>query len=183
MRTLSSGSSYPHQNKIGQIPICKASAFNPWKPVACPTLAEHFCSIANLTVSSDTHDAQMEVEFFVLAGEIADENGSYPQCTYVRNPDGSSHAHSKMGCRLFVKLSQIHEEDQGRRVIDTGRESKWLPGPVEATEIYPLHMWDCESVFLIRWLATASFKPTFKSGRRRNLRYQRQTGGFPRHLP
>lgn len=106
------------------------------------------------------HDSQMEVEFFVLDGEIADENGNYPKGTYVRNPNGSSHAHSKLGCRLFVKLSQIHEEDQGQRVINTKRESKWLPGPVEGTEIYPLHMWDCESVFLIRWLSEASFKPT-----------------------
>ena len=108
----------------------------------------------------DTQDAQMEVEFFVIDGEITDEHGSYPVGAYVRNPGGSTQVHSELGCRLFVKLSQIHEEDQSRRVIDTQRESKWLPGPVEQTRIYPLHMWDCESVFLIHWQSEAAFRPT-----------------------
>lgn len=105
-------------------------------------------------------DAKSEVEFIVMDGEVTDDQGCYTKGTYVRNPGGSSYAQSRMGCTLFVKLSQIHEDDQSRRVIDTNRESKWLPGPEEHTEIYPLHMWDTESVFLIRWTATASVKPT-----------------------
>ncbi len=105
-------------------------------------------------------DAQSEVEFIVLDGEVTDEQGCYTRGTYVRNPGGSTYAHSRLGCVLFVKLSQIHEDDQARRVIDTTRESKWLPGPENNTEVYPLHMWDTESVFLIRWTATASVKPT-----------------------
>lgn len=105
-------------------------------------------------------DAQSEVEFIVLEGEVTDEQGCYTAGTYVRNPSGSTYAHSRLGCKLFVKLSQIHEDDQRRRVIDTTRESRWLPGPEDNTEVYPLHMWDAESVFLIRWKANATVKPT-----------------------
>ncbi|MCB1757177.1 MAG: cupin domain-containing protein, partial [Gammaproteobacteria bacterium] len=76
----------------------------------------------------DVQDARLEVEFFVLDGQITDDQGAYPVGTYVRNPDGSAHAHSEMGCTVFVKLSQIHEDDQQHRIIDTRRESRWLPG-------------------------------------------------------
>ncbi len=105
-------------------------------------------------------DEHAEVEFLVLNGEVADIEGSYPAGTYVRNPDSSTYAHSEFGCSLFVKLSQIHEDDQQTRIIDTHRENRWLPGPEEGTEIYPLHMWDAESMFLIRWGGPASVKPS-----------------------
>lgn len=107
----------------------------------------------------DRHESELEVEFLVLEGEIADEKGSYPAGTYVRNPFGSSHAHSRWGCRLFVKLSQIQASDQTQRIINTRKPSKWLPGPVEGTRIFPLHGWETESVLLIDWQRTARFKP------------------------
>ena len=43
----------------------------------------------------DVQDARLEVEFFVLDGQITDDQGAYPVGTYVRNPDGSAHAHSE----------------------------------------------------------------------------------------
>ncbi len=107
----------------------------------------------------DQQGEQNELEFFVLRGEISDQNNNYPVSTYVRNPEGCSHAHSEQGCSVFIKLSQIHEEDQGQRIINTRRESKWLPGPSEGIQIYPLHVWDTESIFLIRWKLAAHFKP------------------------
>ena len=108
----------------------------------------------------DADDIQLETEFLVLSGQVTDDNGTYPAGTYVRNPVGTSYANSEMGCRLFLKLSQIHEEDQGRRIIDTRDEDSWLPGPSERTRVFPLHVWDTESVILLRWDGGDSIKPT-----------------------
>ncbi|MDO6459527.1 cupin domain-containing protein [Granulosicoccaceae sp. 1_MG-2023] len=107
----------------------------------------------------DSGDIQLETEFLVLHGEVTDDSGTYPAGTYVRNPVGTRHANSETGCRLFVKLSQIHEEDQGHRIIDTCNNSNWLPGPSEHTRVFPLHVWDTESVILLRWDEDDSIKP------------------------
>ncbi len=59
-------------------------------------------------------------EFLVLDGVFADENGSYPAGTYVRNPPGSAHSpRSDEGCVLFVKLRQFPPDDLAALVIDT----------------------------------------------------------------
>jgi anti-sigma factor ChrR (cupin superfamily) len=43
-------------------------------------------------------------EFFVLAGEFADEAGSYPTGTWLRLPAGASHAPvTATGCTLYIK--------------------------------------------------------------------------------
>jgi anti-sigma factor ChrR (cupin superfamily) len=98
-------------------------------------------------------------EFFVLAGTFADEHGSYPAGSYVRNPPGSSHApRSEERCVLFVKLMQFDPEDRDRKVIDT-RTAAWLPGQVEGLEVMPLHQFGRESVALVRWAPGTIFKP------------------------
>ncbi len=103
---------------------------------------------------------QAEQEFFVLQGEVADNCGNYGEHMYVRNPNGSSRAHSELGCTLFVKLSQIHEEDQTQRIINTQVENNWLPGPSKGISIFPLHGWNTESVFLMRWSIAKGMKPS-----------------------
>lgn len=108
----------------------------------------------------DADDIQLETEFLVLRGQVTDDSGTYSAGTYVRNPIGTSYANSETGCRLFLKLSQIHEEDQGRRVIDTRDHESWLPGPSEHTRVFPLHVWGTESVILVRWDSVDSIKPT-----------------------
>ncbi len=104
-------------------------------------------------------NTQIEQEFFVLEGEIADNHGNYGIHTYVRNPNGCNRAHSELGCTLFVKLRQIHEQDQGQRIINTQVESSWLPGPESGISIFPLHVWDAESVLLMRWTVARKMKP------------------------
>ena len=69
-------------------------------------------------------------EILVLEGTFSDEQGDYPEGTYVRNPVGSSHApFSAAGCVILVKLWQMHPADQRRVQIDTHR-SEWVPGLV-----------------------------------------------------
>ena len=47
-------------------------------------------------------------EIFVLEGTFADEHGTYPAGTYLRNPPGSRHhPYSPDGCVLFVKLGHL----------------------------------------------------------------------------
>lgn len=98
-------------------------------------------------------------EFFVLSGTFADEHGTYPAGTYVRNPPGSSHApRSDDGCVLFVKLMQFDREDREHKVIDT-RNTEWHPGLVEGLSVMPLHQFGDESVALVRWAPGTTFKP------------------------
>jgi anti-sigma factor ChrR (cupin superfamily) len=47
-------------------------------------------------------------EIFVLSGTFADEHGSYPAGTWLRNPPGSAHSpFSDEGCVIFVKTGHL----------------------------------------------------------------------------
>lgn len=55
-----------------------------------------------------THDHPGGEELFVLEGELADQNGSYPKGTWLRNPPGSSHTvRSEQGCTIWLKLGHL----------------------------------------------------------------------------
>jgi anti-sigma factor ChrR (cupin superfamily) len=44
------------------------------------------------------------VEFYVLEGEFADDEGAYPKGWWLRLPAGSQHhPRSERGCTLYVK--------------------------------------------------------------------------------
>jgi anti-sigma factor ChrR (cupin superfamily) len=47
-------------------------------------------------------------EIFVLEGVFADEQGTYPAGTWLRNPAGSSHTpFSREGCTIYVKTGHL----------------------------------------------------------------------------
>lgn len=99
-------------------------------------------------------------EFLVLKGTLTDERGVYAEGCYVRNPAGTPHIpRSDNGCLLFVKLGEFGESDLEHRIIDTHDTDAWLPGPIEGTQVIPLHMHDSRSVLMIRWEKDASFTP------------------------
>jgi anti-sigma factor ChrR (cupin superfamily) len=103
-------------------------------------------------------------EFLVLDGTFADEHGTYPAGTYVRNPPGSSHApESAPGCTLFVKLMQFDPEDRARVVVDT-RTAPWSPGLVDGLSVLPLHAFGTEGVALVRWAPGTVFRPHVHHG-------------------
>ncbi len=102
------------------------------------------------------HGHDLGEEFLVLQGSFADEYGTYPAGTYVRNPAGSSHhpytvaAEEGGGCTLFVKLRQLDPADQTRVVIDT-RSAAWGPGAFPGLRNQLLGGFGRERTVLVRW--------------------------------
>ncbi len=102
-------------------------------------------------------------EILVLDGVFSDENGDYPAGSYIRNPNGSSHApHSKEGCTLLVKLNQFQSGDDERVTIDT-RRTEWFPGHGDL-KVMPLHNFNGASTALVHWPAGAHFLPHTHAG-------------------
>ncbi len=63
----------------------------------------------------DAHTHPQGEEILVLEGTFADEFGTYPAGTYLKNPPGSGHRpFSETGCTLFVKLRYIQPDDTQR---------------------------------------------------------------------
>lgn len=55
-----------------------------------------------------THRHMGGEEIFVLEGVFADEQGQYPQGTWLRNPSGSRHTpFSETGCLIYVKTGHL----------------------------------------------------------------------------
>lgn len=96
-------------------------------------------------------------EILVLEGSLADEHGTYPPGTYLRNPPGSSHApFTTDGCVLFVKLWQFMAGDTQSVRIDTS-SADWYPGLVPGLSVMPLHEFEGISSALVRWAPHTRF--------------------------
>ncbi|KAB2826065.1 cupin domain-containing protein [Aliivibrio finisterrensis] len=91
-------------------------------------------------------------EFLVLEGIFADEHGSYPIGTYVRNPIGTSHAPIvKDGCMILVKLGQYQEGDTTPVHIKT-QEQEFVKDDNRLGVLFqPLHHFKQETVRLEKW--------------------------------
>lgn len=106
--------------------------------------------------SSHNHPGGEEI--FVLEGTFSDETGDYPPGTYIRNPEGFSHApFSKDGCTIFVKLHQFNEGDKEFIRLNTKNE-KWLQGS-GGLKVMPLHSYQNENVALVKWPKNEVFTP------------------------
>ena len=56
----------------------------------------------------DSHPHPGGEEIFVLEGTLADEHGTYPAGSWIRNPHGSEHSHwSDDGCLLWMKTGHL----------------------------------------------------------------------------
>jgi anti-sigma factor ChrR (cupin superfamily) len=90
-------------------------------------------------------------EIVVLDGELADEHGTYPAGTYIKNPPGSAHAPtSAAGCTLFVKLRQLEPGDS-ERVVVRPSDRRWQPGLVRGLEVLALSQFGTTHTALVRW--------------------------------
>lgn len=90
-------------------------------------------------------------EFLVLEGEFADEHGTYPVGTYIRNPVSSRHNPrvGSDGCLIFVKLRWmrgdepyvLHEVESGKTRTDSPYKlevkSPHLPVKLPEGEVEP----------------------------------------------
>lgn len=88
-------------------------------------------------------------EFFVIEGELSDENGTYPTGTYLRDPVGSEHTPcTKQGCIIFVKLWQFSPQDTSRLVIDT--TTRCWENVKEGVSVQNLHEFGGVATFLLK---------------------------------
>ncbi|NRA40801.1 MAG: cupin domain-containing protein [Pseudomonadales bacterium] len=99
-------------------------------------------------------------EIFVLEGEFADEYGSYPAGSYLRNPIGSSHSPKvgAQGALIFVKLQQFQADDQLQLNLNCNQQA-WRPGLVDGLSVMPLHDYEGEHIALVKWAAFTEFNP------------------------
>lgn len=96
------------------------------------------------------HSHERGEEFIVLDGVFADEQGSYPAGSYVRNPPGSRHRpFSEQGCTIFVKLRQFEPGDARHCVVQLERSAAPRAGAPPTL----LHRFGSERVWLVRLAA------------------------------
>lgn len=131
-------------------------------------------ALARLDVSSTgvaipAHD----LELLVQHGIIADDDSEYLHPYFLRHPRDQAgnnqnftlHPGSQnkpatnVTLEFYIATGQLAESDNERRCINLADNSLWLPGPVENTEVMPLHMHNGNNSMLVRWLDTVSFRP------------------------
>lgn len=126
-------------------------------------------SLVNIPKNGElTHvTAATNAELLVLQGSCQatdstqannEQNTEFLPGNYLRFPS-IPRLISNTGCLLFVKYNQFRNKDVGERIIDTRDEQKWLPGPVDGITIRPLHVFDTESIMLLRWQHACEFRP------------------------
>ncbi|MEA1989335.1 MAG: cupin domain-containing protein [Pseudomonadota bacterium] len=104
------------------------------------------------------HSHPLGEEILVLEGVFSDENGDYPQGTYLRNPPGSKHSpFSEEGCTLFVKLDQFDPLDIEPVVIDT--DDQTMQSGIGGLSVLSLHHFGTEGSALVFWPAGETFQP------------------------
>ncbi|PCK07346.1 MAG: cupin [Alteromonadaceae bacterium] len=97
-----------------------------------------------------SHGHPLGEEILVLEGVFSDQTGDYPAGSYLRNPEGFSHApFSQDGCVILVKLHQFQTGDQQKIRVNTG-ETPWSPG-IGGLKVMPLHGFEGEQTALVKW--------------------------------
>lgn len=105
-----------------------------------------------------THQHEWGEEILVLEGVLSDEDGDYPDGTYIMNPPGSSHTpFSDTGCTLFVKLRHLGS-DQVKREVKNTKTAAWSQGLVTGLSVMPLMEQGTGST-LVRWEPQTYFNP------------------------
>lgn len=98
--------------------------------------------------SAHRHD--MGEEYLVLSGTFSDNDGDFPEGSYVRNPPGSSHApHTDDGCVILVKLRQMPDYED-RTVHVDARTAPFEPAGTAGYERQTLFLSDYEQVTIER---------------------------------
>ena len=134
-----------------------------WSPSPSPTVfrkqlareqaeSGHATSVVKYEAGATfkTHHHPKGEEILVLEGVFSDEHGDYPAGTYIRNPEGTSHApFSKEGCILLVKLCQFQATDKAQIRVNTN-STPWRPG-IGGLEVMPLHNHLHENTALVKW--------------------------------
>jgi len=157
------------------------------KPLARENLESgHATSIVRYQAGThfSAHSHPQGEEILVLEGTFSDEDGDYPQGTYIRNPPGSHHRpFSTDGCILFVKLNQFDLRDRERVRIDTEKQP-WQAG-IGGLKVMSLHDFEGQHTALVKWPADEVFQPHRHFGGEEILvlsgRFEDEHGQYPTH--
>lgn len=115
----------------------------------------------------------VNLELLVQHGMVADDDTEYLHPFYIRQPKDragiNQHFTLYPGSQnklvnddqleFYVATGQLEDTDTQKRCINLTDHSLWLPGPVEHTEVMPLHMHNGNNSMLVRWLDNVSFRP------------------------
>ena len=110
------------------------------------------------------------LEILIQQGHLTTALGDYHADDYLRLPTpGDSEGNevviqrarsmvAKEPALLYLAAGQMQLSDTEWRKINTADEALWFPGPVEGTDVLPLHGHGCGNVMLVRWNQTVAFK-------------------------
>ena len=143
-------------------------------PAECPRLTAQLRLDPEHSPAELGHNAGLEL--LIQRGEMETGMGVYPPGLYVRVPLIGEEPHQDLTLRclsmsdttaatpevpalLYMAAGQMPASDTEHRRLNTLDETRWLPGPVEGTDVMPLHGHGTGNVMLIRWHADVAFKP------------------------
>ena len=103
------------------------------------------------------HSHPLGEEVLVLSGIFTEnQDQHYPIGWYMRNPHQSSHeVSSEVGCRIFVKLMQMTDQELETTRIDTHNPKNWLF--IDERHVCPLYESEVEKTFLEKLAADQVF--------------------------
>lgn len=113
------------------------------------------------------------LEILVQHGLVADSDSEYLHPHYLRHPRSGFNERSQLilhagsqskndkpqSLEFYIATGQLADTDTERRSISLSDHGLWLPGPVEHTEVMPLHMHNGNNSMLVRWQEAVSFRP------------------------
>ena len=111
-----------------------------------------------------------DLEILIEKGSLSSPLGEYSQHRYYRLPTLSEaraadppfqrakHMAPDEPALIYVAIGQMMQSDTQWREIDTDNEENWFPGPVDGTDVMPLHGHGSGNVMLVRWNKTAAYK-------------------------
>jgi len=116
-------------------------------------------------------DNQPDLEILIQKGKFNSANGSsYATNWYYRLPDRPNAAPQRLQCQgsaslhdthpglVYMSAGQMIQSDSRWRRVHTADPAKWFPGPVEGTDVLPLHGYGSGNIMLVRWNRSAAFK-------------------------
>ena len=117
-----------------------------------------------------------DLEVLIQHGQLSSAHGNYAANGYFRLPtlddNGDENDDGDDGlvvqravamqpeepAVLYLAVGQMQQSDTEWRRIDTNDENLWFAGPVEGTDVLPLHGHGSGNVMLVRWNKTAAFR-------------------------
>lgn len=111
-----------------------------------------------------------DLEILIQKGHLKSRLGNYHANWYFRLPQLNDERVNDLAFRraesmdpdepvlMYLAVGQMQDSDTEWRRIDTSDEENWFPGPVDGTDVLPLHGHGSGNVMLVRWNQTAAFK-------------------------